>query len=228
IRMDAGTERPDLRDPEDFVHQNLLSEATRERGRLLAAILTIARAWIQAGRPSPTRAPLMGPFVEFCRQVFGMLEFAGATNGLGNLDSFRAEQDDEHLEWCVCLEAWHTMAGDHTTTSRELVAIYLDTGSQPAWIGQVSSSLATAFREALPAFLEPSTDAQRGRLNQKLGYALRIRAGRIFGTLRIVRGSAANHAKAVQWQVEEVAQPQSRRARAHTGAREGPANITRI
>jgi hypothetical protein len=40
----------------------------------------------------------MGSFVEFCRQIFGMLEFAGATSGLGNLDRLRAQQDDEHIE----------------------------------------------------------------------------------------------------------------------------------
>lgn len=62
------------------------------RGRLLSGSLTLARAWFVAGCPKPT-SPIIGSFEEWCRIVGGILEFAGISGFLGNLDELYKESD---------------------------------------------------------------------------------------------------------------------------------------
>jgi hypothetical protein len=166
----------------------------------------------------------MGSFVEFCRQIFGMLEFAGATSGLGNLDRLRAQQDDEHIEWSAFFEAWHALLGDSAVSSRDLAAINLD-DNRLGWFEQFSSAATTVFRESLPPDLEPTTDKERCEFSRKLGYALRARCDRIFGKIRLVRGVAAgsSHGNSVQWQVVLVAQSRARTYPRANNAKTSPA-----
>ena len=69
-----------------FKHPNLLEFVKNSRGRLLAAIYTLARTWILAGRPMPKRVPTMGSFEEWSRTIGGILEFAGVNGFLSNLN----------------------------------------------------------------------------------------------------------------------------------------------
>jgi hypothetical protein len=64
----------------------------------------------------------------------------------------------------------------------------------------------TAFRETLPAYLQPSNDAERAKLSQRLGYALRARCDRIFGKLRLQR-VGLGHTGVAHWCVVEQQPP---------------------
>lgn len=86
IRLDARMARPWQRDTQKFKHPNLLEFVKNSRGRLLAAIYTLARTWILAGRPMPKRVPTMGSFEEWSRTIGGILEFAGVNGFLSNLN----------------------------------------------------------------------------------------------------------------------------------------------
>jgi DNA polymerase-1 len=198
IRLDAGVERPDLRDPAGFRHPELLVEAAEDRGRLLAAALTIGLAWIEAGRPRP-RAPLLGSFEEACRQLFGMLEYAGATHGLENLDVFRGQQDETGAEWRALLSAWHQLLGDRGVTAREVSGLLLDK-EMPAFMDELSALKLDDFREAMPSSLRPATEAERGRLPRRLGYALRAHQDQVYGTLRLAQAGVV-HGGVIAWRV---------------------------
>ena len=78
IRMDARTDKPWMRG--GFTH-NLEEWVPAHRGELIASLLTMARAWYAAGRPSPQKPlPRMGSFQSWVEVVGGILHFVGLTN----------------------------------------------------------------------------------------------------------------------------------------------------
>ena len=54
------------------------------RGRLVAACLTLGQAWIAAGRPRGRRS--IGSYEAWAQVLGGVLEVAGIEGFLGNLD----------------------------------------------------------------------------------------------------------------------------------------------
>ncbi len=74
IRMDAKTARPWERT--GFKHDDLVSWVSDNRGRLLAALLTIVRAWHTAGRP-PAAVPTFGGFERWAMTVGSILAYLG-------------------------------------------------------------------------------------------------------------------------------------------------------
>ena len=73
IRLDAHVERPWQR--EGFRHPDLMTWVRANRARLVAACLTICRAWIAAGRPRGTRT--IGSYENWAQTLGGVLEVAG-------------------------------------------------------------------------------------------------------------------------------------------------------
>ncbi len=101
IRIDPEMERPELR--EDFKYQQ--PEWTYEhRAELAAALLTLARAWVVAGRPEPD-TPTLGSFEEWCRVVGGILQYAGYEDFLGNQGELRDTEFSEDNRWSMLLES---------------------------------------------------------------------------------------------------------------------------
>ena len=91
IRLDAQQSEPWRN--RHFRHPDLRGWVQESRGRLLGAILTLARAWFLAGSPLPSTA-ILGSFEEWCRgSSESILEFAGITGFLGNLDELYRQSD---------------------------------------------------------------------------------------------------------------------------------------
>jgi hypothetical protein len=101
IRIDTGMEQPWTRT--GFKYQQP-QWAREHRGELAAALLTLARAWIAAGRPEPNVSPL-GSFEQWCRVIGGILQHAGFENFLGNQDELSNTEFSEDDEWSLLLEA---------------------------------------------------------------------------------------------------------------------------
>ncbi|MBM3500891.1 MAG: hypothetical protein FJX74_19705, partial [Armatimonadetes bacterium] len=70
IRLDAAVPRPWQR--EGFRHPDLLRWVLQSRGRLVSALLTLARAWFAAGQPR-SDMPQMGSYEEWAGMVGGIL-----------------------------------------------------------------------------------------------------------------------------------------------------------
>ena len=81
IRLDPKVERPWMRTA--FSIPNLREWSRENRGRLISAALTLARAWVLAGRPRSDRS--LGMFEDWAAVVGGMLRFADFPDFLGNL-----------------------------------------------------------------------------------------------------------------------------------------------
>ena len=178
IMIDPKMPRPWLREPGTFRHPNLLEWVAEHRGHLLAAVFTLARAWVQAGRPLPNDLPVLGGFEEFVEVVGGILAFAGIGGFLENLSDMyeRSEEDDG---WAGFLSAWYEVFGEEGATVSQIVDELLDSSH---------------FADTLP----PELDITDKQLTRKLGRRLAKREGfRHVNGLFIERGGT--YRRAIQW-----------------------------
>ena len=91
IRLDPHEDQPWLR--EGFRHPNLLAWVWQNRARLVAACLTLGRAWIAAGMPRHQKT--IGSFEGWAQVMGGILEVAGVPGFLGNLKEMYERADAE-------------------------------------------------------------------------------------------------------------------------------------
>lgn len=124
VRMDACMARPWLRDTSTFKHPHLIQWVSENRGAILAAILTIARAWVMAGMVQGL--PNLGGYESYSQVVGGVLAYMGLGAFLDNLDAMYNEADIETPQWEAFLEAWHDTLGDKAITAAELISYIND------------------------------------------------------------------------------------------------------
>lgn len=106
--MDAKVVNPWQRAETEFKHPNLKKWVGDNRGKILAAALTIGKAWIVAKRPSPSSTLCkMGGFEQWREVIGGMLEYAGGKDFLKNMDLMYAESDADTPQWELFLEIWN-------------------------------------------------------------------------------------------------------------------------
>ena len=86
IGLDAKMVRPEMRefgfDPVEMVR--------KDRGKYLAAVFTIARAFIATGSPKPGKATRVAGFDDWARMVQWPLIWLGEADPYGNMDELRA------------------------------------------------------------------------------------------------------------------------------------------
>lgn len=99
-----------LQHPENrnFRHPNIKSWIRENRGKLVAAILTMLRAWIVAGKPSAPNTHIIGSFETWSEIISGILAYADITSFLDNRQKIYDEMDTEVNEWSVFVEAWNS------------------------------------------------------------------------------------------------------------------------
>jgi putative DNA primase/helicase len=119
IRLDAKTDRPWLRDPDQFRHADLRAWVHERRGELLWAALVLGRAWIARGRPASGPRQL-GMFESWSRVLGGILATAEIPGFLGNLDEFYATTDAEGAEMRAFLASWWDKHRDADVTAAQL------------------------------------------------------------------------------------------------------------
>jgi hypothetical protein len=178
-RMDAKLSRPWERRPEDFRHPRLLAWVYEERGRLLAAALTLIRAWISAGRPTPAIRPL-GSYEVWTTTIGGILEVAGVAGFLANLHRLYEQADEESAGWAIFLGALFDWYGVQPFTTAELVE---ELDKRPE------------LKHALPDDL--ATDEKN--LNRRVGRAFSSRIETRYDDYRLVKAGDVRHTS--QWQV---------------------------
>lgn len=98
IRLDAKCEKPDER----RFNFDATGLALRKRAELVAAALTIVRAYLSAGAPAP--APPMGSFEDWSDTVRSALVWLGMWDCRGDIDALRAD-DPEKTELAEIIAA---------------------------------------------------------------------------------------------------------------------------
>lgn len=187
--IDPGRPNPELRT--EFAIPDLETWVRGRRGELLAAMLTIVRAWVVNGmRLHPIRAS--DGYAKWVRTVESILDHAGI-QGRFDDPSTQIEVGSDDDEWAEFLTAVHRAYGGRGFTAKELLSD-VDTGNL------IRPGLIPA--DALPGDLE----AKLGRggalpgLAKTLGHWLRNRSGRWAGGLT-VREAGRDATKTKLWQI---------------------------
>jgi hypothetical protein len=166
--------RVDPQDPmpwqrEGFRHPDLLRWVQEARGRILAAVFTLARAWIQAGRPAPEKVPRVGSFEDWRDMIGGILESAGVPDFMGNASEVYLAADEDRVQWENFLQAlWNRY------------------GSEPFQPGRVAELLTSQdpagfpIADSLPDALAEAFHYRRKTFSQVLGMAFKKVDGRHF------------------------------------------------
>jgi len=113
-RLDPGVERPELR---QFAYDPV-ADAKDNRGELVAAALTILRAYHVAGRPNPL--PRLQSFEQWSDTVRSALVWLGAGDPAGTMNRLR-KADPVLASLTAVLHAWHAAFGFTPTTGREAI-----------------------------------------------------------------------------------------------------------
>lgn len=118
-RLDAGVERPSERTV--FRHPKLLAWTRANRGRLVAAALTLVQAWMSRGRPPGTQT--MGMYESWAETIGGILEVAGIPWLLTNREAFQSSHQAGTDDWPAFLIAWWAAHRDRPVGVAELYQI---------------------------------------------------------------------------------------------------------
>jgi Bifunctional DNA primase/polymerase, N-terminal len=193
---------PDVADPSqrrDFRHPRLLGWARERRAELVAAALTIIRAWFVAGCP-PAEVPAFGSFEAWSEMAGGIVAHAGIEGFLGNLREFRQRTDRGQKEWEKFIGAWWSVLGSESLSAGELARRMRDDEDR-------LSSRYAPMREALPANLTPAFERAHPpsfrAFAVALGTALTRVQGRWFATDPVLRFESVEdaHRKVAAWRV---------------------------
>ena len=184
INLNAGP-HPEQRDASTFLHHPLFPWVKENRGRIIAALLTMARAWYVAKCPAPSDRAHLGGFETWVETVQGILAYAGIPGCLGNLRTVYGVLDEEGLEWESFLLNIREWSKGSPFSTADLVA-------------------ALPTREALRNSLPTSITATGKEMSLVVGTAFRTRKGRHHGqsAVRIVQGPPDRHSKVATWLVE--------------------------
>lgn len=186
IHLDPGCEVPAAR---SFKRPELVRDVLRERGRYVAAALTIVRAWVVAGSPKTECKSMAGygDWSDLCRQPLLWLGLSDATESV--FEAMTEDPDRETLD--RLLKGWQSAFGRTAAMVRDAIRV-------------------SAFGEEYAELREVLHDIadQRGEINRRrLGWWIRRHAGRIVDGRRFARASGNRSAEA--WQVESVSQVMS-------------------
>ncbi len=187
INLDPGCEIPATR---EFARPNLIEDVRRERGRYVAAALTIVQAWIVAGRPKTSCPSLAnyGSWSELCRLP---LLWLGLPDPAASVFVGLAEDPDQELLGRL-LQGWHELFGSAPIMVRDLV-------SRSA----IGSPAAVEFTEVLRDLSD-----NHDRINhRKLGHCIKRYAGRVVNGLRLAKAPKTRNAE--NWRVESVVSVES-------------------
>lgn len=134
VTIDPNDPRPEQRT--NFRIPNLEGWVIDHRPELLAALLTLVRAWVVAGRPEG-RGGRMGTdsysaWTQACDGILTLTEIEGV---VGHQETVRATESDEDAEWGALLAALHERFGAKPWKASDAAAVLefdeLPTGMKP-------------------------------------------------------------------------------------------------
>ncbi len=125
IRIAPTVDRPWERAAAEFTHPELLAWADEQRGALVAAALTLVRAWVAAGMRPGTET--MGSYEQWARVIGGVLAVAGVPGLLANRDEQYELADNEGAKWRALVAAWWEAHGTDAVGVSDLFTLATET-----------------------------------------------------------------------------------------------------
>ena len=192
-RMDAGLERPELRQFQGDPVETVLSN----RGLYIGAVLTVLRAYLAAGQPD--RAPRLASFGGWSDLVRSALIWLGRADPCDSMEQARAD-DPVRTRLRNVLSAWKDAlgAGRRFTAAEVLARLEERETDDAPFSSRERPYRHPALREAVIVVAAP-----RGQLDARsFGTWLARNKGRIVSGLRLCQLSD-DHGHTAQWWVEE-------------------------
>jgi hypothetical protein len=196
--LDAGVERPELRE----FHSHPLELARSDRGRYVAASLTVIRAFLAAG--SPRQSVALGSYEEWTSMVRDPLIWLGYSDPVESMEETR-RNDPRRSALTQIIAAWiETVGVDKRVMVRELISLAgkLDPGGEH---GEDEGFAHPNLREAMLTVAR----GERGEINtNRFAEWLKRNHGRVHldetsgASYRIVQDGA--HSAVAFWRLEKV------------------------
>ena len=183
-RINPKTEHPERRQFDVEMRTWMLEH----RGELVAAGLTIMRAFIATGQRPQDFCDTWGRFEHWSDMVRAPLIWLGCADPCSSLASLERD-DPERIELATVVSAWEAVFKDSARTAGEAIKA----ASGP-------DALEQALREALLLIAKDRTDG--GLDPRRLGHWLRRHSDRLIGGKRFVRDGEKDHS--VLWKVEAM------------------------
>jgi hypothetical protein len=176
--LEALDARPELRE----FHSDALARAQADRGRYVAAALTVVRAYIVAGSPQVCKP--FGSYYRWSTLVRSPLVWLGETDPIGSVETIR--QDDAVLaDIAEFFGAWETrLKLDTSYTTTRIIEI----ADAPSLNNFNSPDLRNFLLRVAAAQGSPGNTSP-----ERLGRWLRKISGRIVGGRRLIRARDSNH-----------------------------------
>lgn len=184
--LDPGVERPELRE----FHGNPFDQVLEDRGRYVAAALTVARAYIVAGQPD--RLSPLASFEQWSAIVRSAIAWLGYADPCETMERARAG-DPVTAALSSLLAAWYGAVQSAPHTAGEIC-------SQGTLTGPHGDFINPNLREAL---LEVADDGRGAVKSKKLGHYLGRHKGRVLDGLKFVP-TYDDHAKQNTWKVVRI------------------------
>ncbi len=181
IRLEPAEENPEER--ANFLHPELEDWVVENRGRIVAAVLTLARAYHLAG--CPMRLPAFNSFNGWSRVVRGMLVWAGMADPRAGSADVNTNADERIASFRGFLELVQARYGRTGMTLTRIIS------------ENDGNDLGALLLELAPSRAGTEVD------QNKLKYIVRKFARRTMGGRRIVADALA-HGGARKWLVESV------------------------
>lgn len=187
--LDAGVERPEERE----FHHSPVDDVLADRGKYVAAALTVVRAYIVAGKPNRLRP--LASFEEWSDLVRSALVWLGLPDPVETTETAR-EDDPELTALRDLVTCWKSAIGAREVTVRE--AINISSQKMSTMLGEIGDFEFPDLREAMMTIA-----GTRGVIDAtRMARWMLGREGRIINGLRLRRGARDAHAKVAKWKVE--------------------------
>ncbi|MET8824766.1 hypothetical protein ABZX40_17850 [Streptomyces sp. NPDC004610] len=171
VRLDPNCPDPDQRD--GFRVGDLRPWLRQKASTIVAALVTMVRAWLAEG--APIVRVRKGDYSQWASLMAGLLGYLGVDGWMADRDQV-FDQDDELLEWTAFLEMWRVKLGAQAVTTSSIIAAVSDQIPRHPKTGELPTA-------------------------NLLGGWLKNRAGRYFGTHKVVR-VYDSHLKQNTWRVD--------------------------
>ena len=172
-RLVTESEQPDK--GRTFKYQPLEAHVQANRGDLVAACLTVVRAYLLAGRPC--EMPPLRMYYDWCRMVREPLIWLGMSDPVRTIDKQRVECDVDLAAYGELAHAMYEAFGDRSMTMTRVVK---EANAPGPWFER---------RERLRDAIQELTgvESTSPKVQALLGYKMRSNAGRPFDGLKLGR-----------------------------------------
>lgn len=160
IRLEPQCDRPWLR--KGFVHPNLLDWARRRRSDLVRACLGLVQSWVDSKTPLAA-GKVLGSFEQWSFLMGGILQNAGVSGFLDDLELVYEKHDAESKEWRLLADVWRKRFDTRPLTATDVQSLCQELG----------------LLEEIRGYGAPRSQVSR------LGRALQRNSGRIFGNFQL-------------------------------------------